>query len=864
MIDPADERLLLKALSEGEVVLVLGAGASATCTKPNGDRVLQAGPLARLIAEKAGLAYAEEDLPEVLSGVIGPRLSEQQFHSLLREEYTRVTPSDELTSLFDFTWRRLYTWNIDDAVENVRSSNQRRKFFNGLIDKVSVHGGHDYLQVIHLHGEASKPEHGFIFGNAEYNARLNRNDHDWYRELSADYVSHVPVFIGSRLKEPILAAELDRARPSAGAGLGLAFLVTPDAFTEVQLAGFKARNIIVMKTTLDGFVEWTRARSGKTISPVDVARKSNVFVERLLEAVATAGGADIEAAEYIIQRSWRTARGDADSLTPSDNRKAGRSFLEGTPPTWTMAASNVPVWLQRTESLFKSMKDAFIGRERAFVVYGQAGSGKTTALMQSLLRYSRENEGTVLYELRNDVPSLRASLNLISKLHKTEHVIVYVRDAFIFGDGLTDDLLSIAPGGITLVTSARTGEWREHIERRIGSLSKDFLFERFGDGDFAPLIDRLVEYVPAPTFLKLTPKERLEKLRSSRSQLLIALRETTDSERFTDVITNEFLGLPDDDCRTLAVIVGMSTIARSGVQESEARAAYERLAVRRPFHAAALALEGIVIKDSSGRLWARHELYVRHLIENVVDYDLVVNAIVEVLRTYTKYRVPVVKTVGRLDGILFKFLLNHNFNAELAKRRYGTKIGRGIYETFEVEFQLDGHFWLQYGQYLVSIGEEEEALSVLSKSIRAYSNNPYAVHAFADLQLRVAMRRDVYDAVTAKLIADAVRTLKEQHGYSVWDSDQYPMVTLAEKHVGAMVKHRRNEEARSLASSYYSELQNMSKFNSAQPLQNARERLAHYLTSGNWYNGNIPNFRAQAENVRKRRGGRFGGPRARQ
>ena len=35
-IKEPDARLLLKALSEGEVVLFLGAGASATCTSPAG------------------------------------------------------------------------------------------------------------------------------------------------------------------------------------------------------------------------------------------------------------------------------------------------------------------------------------------------------------------------------------------------------------------------------------------------------------------------------------------------------------------------------------------------------------------------------------------------------------------------------------------------------------------------------------------------------------------------------------------------------------------------------------------------------------------------------------------------------------
>ena len=351
--------------------------------------------------------------------------------------------------------------------------------------------------------------------------------------------------------------------------------------------------------------------------------------------------------------------------------------------------------------------------------------------MQCLLRFSRENDRSVVYELRSDVRSLRATLQLIARLHKTEHVVLYIQDAFIFGDSFAEDVLGLDPGRITIVTSARSGEWRDHIERRIGTFTKAFVYERFGPTDIAPLVERLVNYVPAPRFLKLSQPEKLEKLRSSKSQLLIALRETTDSERFSDVITKEFLGLPDDDCRYLAIIVGLATLARSGIKESEAKAAYERLFSKRTFEQCLLALEGIVSKGSNGRLWARHELYVRHIVENVCDFAIIVTSIIEILGTYTRYKVPIVKNVSRMDSILFKFLLNHNFTSDLARRRHAREEGRAIYEKFEVEFQLDGHFWLQYGQYLVSIGQDEEALSVLSKSIQAYADNPYAVHAYA-------------------------------------------------------------------------------------------------------------------------------------
>jgi hypothetical protein len=177
-IADADARQLLNTLEKGEIVLVLGAGASATSTNSRGQRIRQGASLAALLASDAGLEYKNEDLPDVIGAVVGPRISATQFHRILAAEYTKIAPSSELVDLLAYTWRRLYTWNVDDSIENIHGGVQIRRYFNGMKDKVVAHEGLSYLSVVHLHGEALKPEHGFIFGVSEYNARLNNNTHD--------------------------------------------------------------------------------------------------------------------------------------------------------------------------------------------------------------------------------------------------------------------------------------------------------------------------------------------------------------------------------------------------------------------------------------------------------------------------------------------------------------------------------------------------------------------------------------------------------------------------------------------------------------------------------------------------------------
>jgi hypothetical protein len=124
---------------------VLGAGASATSTNSKGQRVRQGTSLAELLATQAGLEYNDEDLPDVIGAVIGPRISVVQFDRILAAEYTKITPASELVDLLSYTWRRLYTWNVDDSIENIHGGVQHRRYFNGMIDKVVAHEGLSYL-----------------------------------------------------------------------------------------------------------------------------------------------------------------------------------------------------------------------------------------------------------------------------------------------------------------------------------------------------------------------------------------------------------------------------------------------------------------------------------------------------------------------------------------------------------------------------------------------------------------------------------------------------------------------------------------------------------------------------------------------
>ena len=292
---------------------------------------------------------------------------------------------------------------------------------------------------------------------SEYNARLNNNTHDWYREAAADYAAYTPLFIGSRLKEPILSAELDRARPNPDAGLGRGFLVTPNEFSPVMTANLSARNICVVRATLGELISWLKSRIEKKITPVDVALKVNAFARELSSKLEITR-ADVDIAQTVVLHTWADTKRDADTLQKVQKQKLGRSFLEGTAPTWLIAATDIPVWLKDTDRLYAEINESISRRDRLFVVYGQSGSGKTTAILQSMLRILNEQPDRPLYEFTSDTPSLKTALGLIAIMHRNERTLIYIPDLFAFADSILEDVTSFDKGKFTIISSARSGE----------------------------------------------------------------------------------------------------------------------------------------------------------------------------------------------------------------------------------------------------------------------------------------------------------------------------------------------------------------------------------------------------------------------
>lgn len=171
----------------GRVVLVLGAGASVSSRSASGKPIKSGDALAEEIARAAGLEYTSEGLSDVVEAA-HPILGDSRIKSILETNYLGCSPARELEGLLNYTWRRIYTFNIDDTVRNIpnRSRVQSLRYFNAIKDRREDPKGYSEVQLIHLHGYISDFSSGFIFSVSDY-ARGASKKLGWYERLGEDF-----------------------------------------------------------------------------------------------------------------------------------------------------------------------------------------------------------------------------------------------------------------------------------------------------------------------------------------------------------------------------------------------------------------------------------------------------------------------------------------------------------------------------------------------------------------------------------------------------------------------------------------------------------------------------------------------------
>ena len=811
-----------RAIDEGRLMIFLGAGASAGCIDGKGRNLLLGSELADLLAQEAGLTYGGEQLSQTYAAAtekLGARVNQ-----ILEGRYKHCSPSNAYRTIATFPWPRVYTTNIDDSFEAaIRKESKQKLNIRLRNDRISDRDPFfSEVDLVKLNGSIDRIDAGFVFSPDDY-ARATLEEGFWYGELARDYFNYCFLFIGSNLQEPILRYHVERYRAVSGDEEGESFVLTPKA-SEIEKASLRRNNLTHISGSIDSFAEWLRTNYPNILSPEDLALK------RFPQLVFFKDTKNAERYGKLFSQIYPVSRTTLGLLAgePLPPGKI-RDFFRGSKPTWRDILEQIPAELSRLQSFLQRATKA-TEKDQLIVVTGAAGSGKSTLLMQAAIGISDKTQLPTYY-LPDPVDNLSEIVDALERSVDGRYVLL--TDKL---DAMAGSIADILSGGrarrLLLVGSERKHIWTNRTSTHLGMFcSNPFDMGDISENDARRVLEKLEQFGPWTRLEKMRPADRLDELtKKAKKQLLIGLLETTSGRGFEEIIESDFASLKNADHRLFFILVGLATVHRVHMPAGLCARALSYLNINQSPHILARSLPGIVSYDKE-RLAVRHPVYARYLFERAVkkeDFLVVVKALIS---AFAEYPTPVVREIGKVEGLIFKSNINHRYLKEMLHSDQAMIVS--FYESFEKRFEQDGLFWLQYGLALRDMHRQPEALEKLQTAYNAYRIE-HTEHAFAQQLLIMAIECNDEPRALGYL-SEAKIMLDRLDKQPLRDDDSYPIVTLSEGHAKIIRKYQGDGRAREIAKTYANILGNRLK---AMPgnerLKASFHLLTTYATTGKW------------------------------
>lgn len=353
--------LFISSLKYGQYSLLLGAGSSADTRNAIWELPI-------------GDAY-KDYLCEVTGA--SPKHSLQRVFGLLKKEeieehvtrrFQGCLPGETSKNLSKFVWKRIFTWNIDDVLENTYSTGTRKQA------AIPVHYTDDFsdaelssdLQIVHLHGYANQPEKGYIFSREQYIKQV-KEVNPWMAVLSTMMRSDPLIIAGTALDEVDLDYYLSfRSHATSRADRGPSILVTKDD-DEVISDLCRTHDLIHFVGYASDFFKYCCEQLPYVPTPEELIPQAerNLLPSSVSKATAAAFHADFGLVPA--------------SAAPTSNSR----FQFGHPPEWGDLAAELDVARKISATIVQQVESSVRDESQPpviFLISDDIGTGKTTII----------------------------------------------------------------------------------------------------------------------------------------------------------------------------------------------------------------------------------------------------------------------------------------------------------------------------------------------------------------------------------------------------------------------------------------------------------------------------------------------------
>lgn len=539
------------AISEGRVVLFLGAGASIGAESTDGSSPPTGPQLAKMLSDKF-LGGEDSELP--LSVVSEYSISETDLvtvQEFVRDIFAKFIPADFHRLIPTFKWAGIATTNYDLIVERAYDNCAKKvqelvpflKNTDRVDRKLRTENTVPYLKLHGCISRFSDTTIPLILTIDQYvTHRLNRNKlFERLRDYGADYPV---VFVGHRLEDADLRQVLlelsqeTQSRPRY-------YLVTPNP-SERQVTFWETKKISTIKGTLKKFLETLDQELDKTLRAVSLPERDHEIAKRFITH------------NHLSNETLSVLKIDATYITShmATTETKPVEFYKGYSFGWDAIQKEYDARRGLADTILSDvilMDD--VDRPSIadmYLVKGHAGSGKTVLLKR------------IAWDAANDYGKLCIYWNGSAQIDAGAlfEIIENVGErVYVFVDGASDhvgDILNLISAAkkkglrMTVLLAERSNEWNVNCEGLESFINEIYEVKYLSRAEILGLLNKLQDNKCLGLLEGLSHKQRLEAFeKKAGRQLLVALHEATLGKPFEEIICDEFRNIQPDEARTI-------------------------------------------------------------------------------------------------------------------------------------------------------------------------------------------------------------------------------------------------------------------------------------------------------------------------
>lgn len=550
MIPKEMQREFLRTVKSGGYNLLLGSGISLDSYNGLNEELRSAEQLRRDLCEITGVS-AGTSLNRVAS-----LLSPDEKHHELVTRFSNCVAGSTLDNLSKFIWRRLFTFNIDDAIENhyEKSDNPKQllasinydSHFEPTPDK-------NILQAIHLHGWSRKPDSGFVFSTAEY-ARTIKGLNPWMHMLGEILSTEPFIIAGTSLNEVDLEYYLRLRTPETPRrSRGPSILIEPKP-DRATIADCERYGLQLVVSTFGEFLDWL-----STILPAPPS-----VAELVIPDVSTLFSSEVPKIDLLKFFS------DFELVCATDVKppKSPSAFLYGRAPEWIEIHQHLDIERESNSTILNrlSPKKGTGDLTPFFIIMDEPGTGKSTCLKR--VAHDIAATGRPVFALKSpDRIDVRSAISCLSHINAR---------ALLMIDGLADHIEQIAEivsekstsDRISIIGTDRSYR-RDHLELVLAETGRKVVnLKPFNINESRQLLERYMEFGLAANHGAVNNPERFVKEVSGEPVAVTICRILNDFQPFDRICQSLWKDATEDERLPYLVAAIAQRCHRSGIRYS--------------------------------------------------------------------------------------------------------------------------------------------------------------------------------------------------------------------------------------------------------------------------------------------------------